>query len=65
VSFRIVEVRETTLEEARKRILKYYEEHRGESIFPDDVADELGLDLKITMRIVEELIKEGKLKEAE
>jgi predicted transcriptional regulator len=36
---------------------------KGESIYPDDVADELGFDLKITMQAVKELIKEGKLKE--
>jgi len=64
VSFRIVEVRETTVEEAKEKILGYYEEHKDESIYPDDVADALGLDLKITMQAAEELKKEGKLKEA-
>jgi hypothetical protein len=63
VSFRIIEVKEVTVEEARGKILEYYKEHEGESIYPDDVADELGFDLKITMQAVKELIKEGKLKE--
>lgn len=37
------------------------EEEERESIYPDDVADELGLDLKVAMQAVEELIEEGKL----
>lgn len=41
----------------------YYEEHEDESIYPDIAADTLGLDLKITMHAVEELIKAGKLDE--
>jgi len=65
VSFRIIEVKEATMEEARGKILEYYKEHKGESIYPDDAADELGFNLKITMQAVEELIKEGKLKEAQ
>ena len=39
------------------------EEEERESIYPDDVADELGLDLKVAMQAVEELIEEGKLEE--
>jgi len=41
----------------------YYDEHEGESIYPDIAADTLGLDLKITMQAVEELIKAEKLEE--
>ena len=63
VSIRIVKVRETTVEEAKEKNLEYYKKHEGESIYPDDVADELGLDLKIVMQAVEELINEGKLEE--
>ena len=59
------EVRETTVEEAKEKILEYYKnkKHEGESIYPDDVADELGLDLKVAMQAAEELIEEGKLEE--
>jgi DNA-binding MarR family transcriptional regulator len=56
-------IEDLTVEEARGKILEYYKEHEGESIYPDDVADELGLDLKITMQAVKELMKEGSLKE--
>jgi hypothetical protein len=63
MSVRIVEVRETTVEEAKEKILEYYEKHKDEITYPDDVADELGFDLKIAMRVVKELINEGKLEE--
>ncbi|MHC1599323.1 MAG: hypothetical protein ACXQS5_00655 [Candidatus Methanospirareceae archaeon] len=63
LNIRVVEVRETTIEEAKKEILEYYEKHKDEVIYPDDIADELGLDLKITVKAVEELTEEGKLEE--
>ncbi len=33
------------------------------NFLPDDVADELGVDLKTTVEATEELMKEGKLEE--
>ena len=54
-----------TKEEAKKKLLEYYKEHEGESIYPDEAAHELGLDLKVAMEAVEELIKEGKLEEGD
>jgi hypothetical protein len=63
LNIRVVEVRETTVEEAKKEILEYCDKHKGEIFYPDDVADELGLDLKTTIEATEELMKEGKLDE--
>ena len=63
VSVRIVEVNETKEEEVKVEIPRYYDGHEGESIYPDIAADTLGLDLKITMQAVEELIKVGKREE--
>ena len=51
------------MEEAKEELQRYYEGHKGESFYPDNAADQLGLDLKITMQAVEELIKTGKLEE--
>lgn len=62
VRVRIVETREVTIEKAKKMIVKYME--TNDVIYPDDIADELGLDLKITIEAVNELIKEGKVKES-
>ena len=63
LNIRVVEVRETTVEEAKREILEYCDKHKGEIFYPDDVADELGLDLKITVEATEELMKEGKVEE--
>ena len=63
LNIRVVEVRETTVEEAKRVILEYCDKHKGEIFYPDDVADELGLDLKTTVEATEELMKEGKVEE--
>jgi len=54
---------EDKIKEAKAKLLEFYKEHKGESIYPDEAADELGLDLKVAMEAAEELIKEGKLEE--
>jgi len=56
-------IREDEIKEAKAKLLEYYKKHEGESIYPDEAADELGLDLKVAMEAAEELIKEGKLEE--
>lgn len=45
LNIRVVEVRETTVEEAKREILEYYEKHKDEEIYPDDVA---GMSLDVT-----------------
>jgi hypothetical protein len=65
LNIRVVEVRETTIEEAKKEILDYCDKHKGEIFYPDDVADELGRDLKTTVEATEGLMKEGKLEVVE
>lgn len=63
VRVRIIETREVSIEEAKKMIMEYMETH--DIAYPDDIADEIGLDLKIAIEAVNELIKEGKIKESE
>ena len=53
------------IREAKEKLLEYYKNHKGESIYPDEVAHELELDLKVAMEAVEELINEGKLEEGD
>jgi hypothetical protein len=64
ISFSVAEVQERSYEETKQMILKFYQEHKGMPIYPDDVAYELGLDLRLTMQTVTDLIKEGKVEEA-
>lgn len=61
LNIRVVEVRETTVEEAKREILEYCNKHKGAILYPDDVADELGLDLKTTVEATEELMKSGEI----
>jgi len=56
-------IREDKIKEAKEKLLEFYKKHEGESIYPDEAVDELGLDLKVAMEAVEELIEEGKLEE--
>lgn len=62
VRVRIIETREVSMEEAKRLILEYMGAH--DIAYPDDIADELGLDLKVAIEAVSELITEGKIKES-
>jgi len=61
---RVIDVKDVPFDDAKNMIYDYYKTHKT-IIYPDEVADELGLDLKIAMKAVEELFEEGKLEEAE
>jgi hypothetical protein len=62
IKMNIIELREIPKNEAKQEILDYYQSH--DTVFPSDVASDLGLDLKMTIQIVKELVHEGKLEEA-
>jgi len=56
---RLIVERPTDVKEAKKAILRYLREH--EEAYPSDIAAELGLDLAVTMRATQELIREGRI----
>lgn len=56
---RLIHERPTDAKEAGKEILRYLREH-GEA-YPSNIAAELGLDLSVTMRAVQGLVKEGRI----
>jgi len=58
-----MDIEDRSLSDTKELLIGFYEAHRGESIYPDDVASELGLDLKLTMQAVRELIREGRIGE--
>jgi len=60
----IISVREASVEEARKMIEKYLDEHQG-AVYPSDIADRYGLELETVFEAVKQLMAEGKVKEAE
>ena len=44
-----------------KLILNYLKEHKGEELYPSDIAFEYNLDTKKVFEICQELKKEGKI----
>jgi hypothetical protein len=63
VRVRVIETREVSIEEAKKMIAEYMETH--DTAYPDDIADDLGLDLKVAVESVRQLVEEGKVMERE
>jgi len=61
VRVRIIETKDVSMEDAKTMILDYMS--KCDVVYPDDVADELNLDLKLTIEAVDQLIKDGKIKE--
>jgi Arc/MetJ-type ribon-helix-helix transcriptional regulator len=60
----IVSVREASVEEAKKMIERYLDEHRG-SVYPSDIADHYGLELETVFEAVKQLMAKGRIKGAE
>jgi len=56
--------REVSDRQAIKEIKAYFEEHHGESLYPDDVAEALGLPIMQCVRLCRKLAEEGELAEA-
>lgn len=63
IRFSVVDMNDKSLGETKDLLIEFYQRHKGESIYPDDVACELGLDLRVTMQAVKELIREGRIEE--
>lgn len=58
MSIKVIDVEDIPFEKAKEKSYEYYKTHENEVIYPDEVTDELGLDLKVTMKAVEELLKD-------
>jgi len=58
----ILSVRETSVEEARRLIEEYLDQHQG-PVYPSDIAAHYGLELETVFEAVKQLKAEGKVKE--
>ena len=47
--------------QAKKEIRGYFAKHDGELIYPDDIADDLNLEMQQVIEICEALAEEGKI----
>lgn len=54
---KVIYVREMTLEQAKKEIVEHLKGHR--SAYVSEIAEDLGIDVELAFRAVEELEKEG------
>ncbi len=61
---RLINLRDVTLEQARKEVEEYLSSHPG-VVWPDEVAEEIGIDYRIVLSVVRDLLREGWVEEAE
>ena len=61
---RLLNLKEIPLEQARREVEDYLRGHPG-VVWPDEMAEALGIDYRIVLSVVQDLLKEGKVEEAE
>lgn len=62
-STKLLTLRDIPPEQARKEVEGYLRSHHG-AVWPDEMAEELGIDYRIVLRVVQELLREGRVEEA-
>jgi len=61
---KLLNLREIPLEQARREVEGYLKSHRG-VVWPDEMAEELGVDYRVVLEVVRELSMEGRVEEVE
>ena len=61
---KLLNLKEVPLEQARREVEDYLKSHLG-VVWPDEMAEELGIDYRIVLSVVRNLLKEGRVEEAE
>jgi len=61
---KLLNLRTVTPEQARTEVEEYLKNHPG-IVWPDKMAEDLGLDYRIVLSVVQDMLKEGKVEEAE
>ncbi len=54
---KVIRIRDISLKQAKKEILAYLKQHN--SAYVSDIADTLGIDIRVAFKVVEELQREG------
>jgi hypothetical protein len=60
----LLNLEDVPLEQARRDVEDYLKGHPG-VVWPDEMAEALGIDYRIVLSVVRELSREGKVEEAE
>mgnify|MGYP001026921442 FL=1 len=61
---KLLNLRTVPFEQARDEVEDYLKSHPG-VVWPDEMAEELGIDYRIVLSVVQNLLKEGRVEEAE
>ena len=61
---KLLNLKDVPLEQARMNIEDYLKSHPG-VVWPDEMAEKLGIDYRIVLSVVRDLLKEGSVEEAE
>ncbi len=59
-STKLISFRDVSLTQARKEVTEYLKRNAG-IVWPDEMAEELGIDYRLVLQVVKELTQEGKL----
>lgn len=57
---RLLNLRDVSLRVARRAVERYLKEHHG-AVWPDEMAEHLGIDYRIVLTVVSHLLKEKKV----
>jgi len=60
---KLVNLRDVPMPEARRAVERYLKKHPG-AVWPDEMAEELGIDYRIVLAVVRELLAERKVEES-
>lgn len=60
---RLMYLRDVPISEARRAVERYLKKHPG-AVWPDEMAEDLGIDYRIVLAVVSQLLEEGKVAEA-
>jgi hypothetical protein len=59
---KLITLREVPISEARRAVERYLKTHSG-AVWPDEMAEKLGIDYRIVLAVVRQLLEEGKAEE--
>lgn len=62
-SVKIITLRNLNIKKARKEIISYLQKRKGEEVYPDEVMEDLGIELEIVLKVLKQLKEEGRIEE--
>jgi len=63
-SSKLVSFRDVSMAQARREIIDYLKKHTG-VVWPDEMAEELGIDYRLVLQVVQQLTGEGRVEVVE